>query len=67
MKRTPALILFLITLAFLISSCRSSGPGPTSWIDKPLDKSHYPLEPLEIIAHASSASGVSSIEFAVDE
>jgi hypothetical protein len=32
-----------------------------------LDRSSYPLEPLEIIAHASSLQGVQSIEFAVDD
>ncbi len=67
MKRTPSLTFVLITLVLLLASCSRSGPGPSSWIDKPLDKSSYPLQPLEIIAHASSDAGVSSIEFTVDD
>lgn len=67
MKRTPALAFLALILVILLTSCRSTGPGPASWIDKPLDRSSYPLEPLEIIAHASSARGVQSIEFAVDD
>jgi hypothetical protein len=67
MKRTLTLAFLCITLVFLLTSCRSTGPGPATWIDKPLDRSSYPLEPLEIIAHASSAKGVQSIEFVVDD
>ena len=67
MKRYLTMLFLVIPLLFLLTSCGPSGPGPASWIDKPLDKSTLPLEPLEIIAHASSVNGVSSIEFAVDD
>ncbi len=67
MKRYLTLLFLAIPLLFLLASCSPTGPGPASWIDKPLDKSTYPLEPLEIIAHASAANGVSSIEFAIDD
>ncbi len=66
MKRHLSPLLLILPLLCFLASCSSTGSGPTSWIDKPLNKSSYPLEPLELIAHASSDSGVSSIEFTVN-
>lgn len=66
MKRHLSPLLLILPLLCFLASCSSTGSGPTSWIDKPLNKSSYPLEPLELIAHASSDSGVSSIKFTVN-
>jgi len=66
MKRFLALLCQILLVPFLLTSCGPTESGPTSWIDKPLDSSNYPLEPLEIIAHASSPSGVSSVEVTID-
>jgi hypothetical protein len=66
MKRYFWLLLLILIFALPQTACGSSGPGPNSWIDRPLDQTHHPLEPVEIMAHASSASGVASFEFTID-
>lgn len=67
MKRYLSLFLLSLLFILFLSACGSSTTGPTSWIDKPLDKTRHPLAPLEIITHASSSSGVGSFEVTVDE
>jgi hypothetical protein len=37
-----------------------------AWLDEPLDGAALPLEPTEIMAHASDADGVTSLEFYVN-
>jgi hypothetical protein len=62
MKRLqPFLILFL--LAGLLTSCSGTSSGPQAWIDQPLDGSQFPLEPLNITAHAADNDGVASFDF----
>jgi len=57
--------LFLVVLA-LVGCAASSTQGPTAWLDEPLDGAALPLEPTEIMAHASDADGVTSLEFYVN-
>jgi len=57
--------LFLVVLA-LVGCAASSTQGPMAWLDEPLDGAALPLEPTEIMAHASDADGVSSLEFYVN-
>ena len=59
----PTIVLALLTL----SACGNSTQGPTTWIDQPLDGTHAPLATLTIMAHASDADGVATIEFFLSE
>jgi len=62
------LLLTATVLALLsLSACSSSTQGPTTWIDQPLDGTHAPLAALTIMAHASDADGVATIEFFLSE
>ena len=46
---------------------RTAAPvSPQAWIDAPLDASSIPDEPYMIIAHGTSAEGVTAFEFSVD-
>jgi hypothetical protein len=67
MKPIPLPLVVCLCLALILASCSPSGPGPAAWLDRPLDQTHHPLEPLEIMAHASSASGVDSLIFSVND
>jgi Bacterial Ig domain len=58
-----SMILALVTL----SACSNSTLGPSTWIDQPLDGTHAPLAALTIMAHASDADGVATIEFFLSE
>jgi len=58
-----SMILALVTL----SACSNSTLGPTTWIDQPLVGTHAPLATLTIMAHASDADGVATIEFFLSE
>jgi len=44
----------------------SASAGPNAWIDRPLDQTHHPLEPIDIMAHASSENGVASFDISID-
>ena len=66
MKRYFWLLPLILIVSLPQTACGSSGPGPNSWIDRPLDQTHHPLEPVEIMAHASSANGVASFEITID-
>jgi len=57
--------LFLVILA-LVGCAASSTQGPMAWLDEPLDGAALPLEPTEIMAHASDADGVAGFEFYVN-
>jgi hypothetical protein len=66
MRRPSNLVYIGICLALFVASCSQAGPGPQAWLDKPIDLSHFPVEPIEILAHASSAEGVSLLAFSID-
>jgi len=59
--------MLLVTLSLAACNLPGSGQGPTTWIDQPLDGAHFPLAPLTIMAHASDANGVATIEFYISE
>ena len=40
--------------------------NPLAWIDRPLDGSTLPLQPFEVMAHASDPNGVSQFETSID-
>jgi uncharacterized protein YgiM (DUF1202 family) len=67
MKRTFAVFLLVLLSALILAACQTSGEGPRSWIDQPLGKKTFPLQPLTLQAHASDQDGVESIEFSVEE
>jgi len=67
-------IVVFIAAALVVSNLAAcnlplpgQGPGPMTWIDRPLDGDHVPLAPVTIQAHASDAEGVATIEFYVGE
>lgn len=65
MKRI-SLVLFTLTLLFLAAGCGpdqdlAGGSGLQAWIDAPLDESVLPLEPYEIVAHASDPQAITSL------
>ncbi|MGB2955092.1 MAG: hypothetical protein WBB64_03890 [Anaerolineales bacterium] len=66
MKRFYLLAAMLLVASLFLTACGSSGPGPASWLDRPLNQTHHPLEPIEIMAHASSDNGVTSFEISID-
>jgi hypothetical protein len=41
-------------------------PGPTAWIDQPLDGANLSLAPVEVIAHASSPGGITQLRLSVN-
>lgn len=66
MKRFYYLVALILVFSLLLTACGSSSAGPTSWLDRPLDQTHHPLEPIEIMAHASSDNGVADFEISID-
>ena len=66
MKRYYWLITLILLVSLPQSACGSSGAGPQSWIDRPLNQTHHPMEPVVIMAHSSSANGVTSFQFTID-
>jgi hypothetical protein len=62
-------LVMLIALSLVATACGAStqGPGPSAWLDRPLDGDKVPLEPLTIQAHASDADGVARFEFFIGE
>lgn len=67
MKRQMFLTVTAILLALALAACDQPTQGPQAWLDRPLDNSTVPQQPLTIQAHASDADGVASIEFLVNE
>jgi hypothetical protein len=67
MKHTKKMILILFFTTLMVAACRAGGTGPTAWIDQPLDKETFPLQPLTLQSHASDSDGVDDIEFFVDD
>ena len=66
MKRFYILSALLLIILITLTACGSTSPGPNSWLDRPLDQTHHPLEPVEIMVHASSDNGVASFEISID-
>jgi hypothetical protein len=68
MSKITRFFRLLVGLGILISGC---GPqnlpasGPQAWVDAPLNGSTIPLAPYQIIAHASSPSGISQFELMI--
>jgi len=58
---TTTLLLASLSLA----GCQTTGQGPTTWLDRPLDGQHFPQAALTIQAHASDDNGVSKVQFFV--
>lgn len=56
----------MLVAVLVLAGCGASGPGPTTWLDRPLDGTTVPLGPVTVQAHASDADGVASFEFFVD-
>jgi len=67
MRRSLSLLAAMGLAAATLSACNNSTQGPTTWIDQPLDGAHAPLATLTIMAHASDADGVATIEIFVSE
>jgi len=59
------MILVLVTVFILVilASCQSTGPGPTVWIDQPLNGSKHSVKDVIIQTHASDKDGVEEIQF----
>ncbi len=56
-----------IVLSLVLAACSAANPGPTTWIDRPLDGDQVGLELVTIQAHASDASGIGKFEFLINE
>lgn len=67
MKSRLISLILIVGFAITLQACASRGPGPLAWMDRPLDQSHHPLASLELVAHASSPTGVSLFIFFIDE
>ncbi len=65
MKKNRLSVLSVVLMFSILSSCQSKGPGPTAWIDQPLNKSEFSNAPITIQAHASDEDGVTVIAFFV--
>ena len=66
MTRLSTPIGLVLIGSILLGACGTASPGPLTWIDRPLDETKAPLEPLTIMAHASDGDGISGFEFFVD-
>lgn len=67
--------LFLISLvmALGLSGCFRPGYSPfgegtglSAWMDQPMNGSHLPLAPLDVLIHAYDPTGIMQVEFSVD-
>lgn len=71
MKRSLICVVAVLVMAAVSAVCGASAPGPTAWLDRPLDGSSLPFSPstgpVIVQAHASDADGVAAIEFFVDD
>lgn len=57
----------LLGLLFSLSACAvSPSAAPMAWIDAPLDGSHLPLAPQEVVAHGAIDGGVTQLELSVN-
>ncbi len=63
MTRKSLLFGTIILVTALMTACRASGQGPTTWMDRPLEGQHFPLAALTIQAHASDEDGVGKMQF----
>lgn len=59
-----AAVLFI---ALVVTACSPTTQGPTTWIDRPLDRDEVEIEPLTIQAHASDSDGVARFEFFIGD
>ncbi|HET8786791.1 MAG TPA: hypothetical protein VFM38_14215, partial [Candidatus Limnocylindrales bacterium] len=69
MRRQPVTIAALVAalvLASLPLLGRAALVEATSWIDAPLDGSHLPLAPYEVVAHSADQAGIAEVLFAVN-
>ncbi len=63
MKRLHCIALAAI---LLLTSCGPRSGGPSAWIDQPLDRARFPLQPIQITTHASAPDGIAGFEFFID-
>ncbi len=67
------LVILIGVLGVLAAACQPESPakapppgGPQTWIDAPLDNAALPLEPYEVISHATNPKGIGSFELSVN-
>jgi hypothetical protein len=56
-----------VAIVVLVSGGDTTAGQPGVWIDDPLHDSSVPIGPVPVMAHAADASGISAMEFAVDD
>jgi hypothetical protein len=66
-----SLVFLLLILLILAAGCGpdqtlTGGAGLQAWIDAPLDESVLPLDPYEIVAHASDPQAIINLEIQVN-
>lgn len=64
-------LLFILLLTICLTACDLPGQGSSLntaaiWIDAPLNGSHLPLEPYEIVMHATGAETITDFEVKVN-
>ena len=75
MKNSSKLMTSIIIGLILLTGCTlpqekvevSYSDAPLAWIDAPLDGTHLPLGPVEIVTHASSPTEVLSVQLQVNQ
>jgi hypothetical protein len=60
------LSLWMSILGLSLVGCGAQSPGPQVWIDKPVDGSQLPLEPIIIQVHAFDENGIASVAYYID-
>ncbi len=63
MKRVTIIMVAALLAAGPLAACGASTQGPVTWIDQPLNGTHFPLGTLTLQAHASDGDGVAAIQF----
>jgi hypothetical protein len=73
MMTMKAKYIFLTILLLILTACggvdtpvSKYSPGGEAWIDKPLIGSQFPIEEIEILAHAASPSGIASFTITIN-
>ena len=68
MNKQLKVVFGLLLVLWLATACGANkGPGPSAWIDQPLEGARLPLAAVMITAHASDENGVAKFEFYIDE
>ncbi|MBN1265638.1 MAG: hypothetical protein JXA25_09105 [Anaerolineales bacterium] len=61
----------LLVFVFLLAGCTTGEPnmegvGLQAWIDAPLDETHLPLAPYEVVVHGAAPGGVQELVLSID-